>query len=331
MTPDQAINFLKALGSKPHYDGSGWVRADCPLAPFTHKNSKDSNPSFGVSVIPGTHSAYNCYTCSSGSMEQLLQTVELYTQNNPNWKHRYNVKAARQLLSEEEVEVLPLPEFSEFGGGSEQQFQEWPSYFIDSFMSWEFSKAANDYLTKRQVPSWQREKHGLRFDSKRNMIVCPYKNVYGCLAGARGRNVGMMGMPHFDYTWNHVNNASLVWFNEEALQHEEPVVIVEGQFDAFRVERVYPHVIGNLTGKPVASKMKKLQQSPGAIIMGDNDPTADVSIKKYLDYLDKYGVQCAVIQPPKEYDSDGKLIKQDPDSMGEDWIREQLKPLVTCL
>ena len=88
-------------------------------------------------------------------------------------------------------------------------------------------------------------------------------------------------MRHYDYTWNQVNNSNLVWYNEEALTAEQPVVIVEGQFDKMRVSEVYPHVMANMTAKPIPAKMKKLAYAPAIILMTDNDDTADESIKKW--------------------------------------------------
>lgn len=329
MTPDQTINFLKALGCKPHYDGGPWVKSDCPMAPFTHANFKDTNPSFGVSIDPGRVSQYNCFTCHSGNMEELVQKLEMYSQQNPSKAHRYDFKTARTLLEQEEVAVQDLGEYNEFGSASELVFQEWPDWFINSFASAAYSKPAMDYLTKRGVTFAQIEKHNLRYDSQKEMIVHPYKNVYGLLAGARGRSINdnVKGFKrHYDYTWNKVNNASLVWYGEEELNNEAPIVVVEGQFDKYRVERVYEHVIANLTGKPVPAKMKKLVHAPGVILMLDNDTTADVAIEKYKEYFNKYELPWVAIQPPKLLDAGGNLIKEDPDSMGEDWIREVLKP-----
>jgi DNA primase len=330
MKPDQAKAFLKALGSKPHYDGGKWVKSDCPLAPFTHQNHKDTNPSFGVSVEPNKHSAYNCFTCHNGSVEELLQTIEMYCGQNPMKAGRYNIKAARELLESEEVAVQSLGDYTEFGE-SGPVFQEWPEWFINSFVRAEFNAKAYQYLEGRGVTPAQIAKHNLRYDSKREMIVHPYKNVYGHLAGARGRSIHNHLKGHtkfYDYTWNEVNNASLVWYNEPAIDTEEPIIIVEGQFDLYTVERVWPHVIANLTGKPVPTKMKKLSHVSGAILMLDNDPTADVAVQKYLEFFARDNIQYAVIQPPKLSDENGKLIKQDPHSMGEEWVREQLKQLL---
>lgn len=331
MSPEAAIKYLKALGAKDiKFDGGNWVKAQCVLAHWTHKGGKDSNPSFGVSV-GNMKPHYNCFSCRSGSLTTLIQEVEMFLAKDPSQKPYFDTMLARAILENDGFDIEPLPEFSEFGGAG-QEFQEWPEYFIDSFANWEFSARAANYLKQRNVSTETAKAHGLKYDSKRDMIVFPYKNLYGKLAGARGRAVELHGEPpkklrHYDYTWNQVNNANLVWYNEEALTAEQPVVIVEGQFDKMRVSEVYPHVMANMTAKPILAKMKKLAYAPAIILMTDNDDTADASIKKYAEYLDEMNKPLAVVQPPKEYTPEGKLIKLDPDLMGTEWIKKQLQAL----
>lgn len=42
-----------------------WVRMPCPLARWTHERGKDTNPSAGVSVSPGSTSVFSCFTCGN--------------------------------------------------------------------------------------------------------------------------------------------------------------------------------------------------------------------------------------------------------------------------
>lgn len=331
MSPEAAIKFLKALGAKEaKYDGGNWVKAPCVLAPWTHKGGRDTNPSFGIKVNDMTPH-YNCFSCRSGQLFTLIQEVEMFLSKDASQKGHYDTMLARTILENDGFDIEPLPEFSEFGG-SGQEFQEWPDYFIDSFANWEYSARAANYLKQRNVSTETAKAHGLKYDSKKDMIVFPYRNLYGKLAGARGRAIELHGEPpkkarHYDYTWNQVNNANLVWYNEEAIAEEQPLVIVEGQFDKMRVSEVYPHVVANLTAKPIAAKMKKLAYAPSFILFADNDDTADTAIQKYLEWFDHMDKPVAVVQPPKNYTEDGKLIKLDPDLMGSAWIKSKLQEL----
>lgn len=319
MTPEQAIGFLKALGAKPKYEGGPWVTCSCLLAPWLHQNGKDSNPSFGVSVAAGKTSHYNCFTCQSGSAEELLQTLEFYCAKTPGLGYKYNFPAARAYLDQEAIDVFPLPDFEGPDQDYDKEFEEWPGYFIDNYSSIIYNKNALDYVTGRGVTMEQITQHGLRYDAKRNMVVFPFWSVYGKLAGARGRCIGPDGLQHHDYTWNQVNNTALVWYNEPVLNQDEPIVIVEGQFDCLAVERCYPHVLSNLTAKPTLPKLKKLQQCSGVVLMLDNDKAGKEATEKYLEYLHKNGINVVVAELP-----DG--IK-DPDKLGTEGIAEILEYL----
>ena len=332
MTPKQAKLFLQALGAPVVHaeDSEEWVTCSCVLAPWTHKKGTDNNPSFAVHLKPGERPYYNCFTCGGGSLEDLIGTMELYKHNSPEKGKHVNIKIAREILDNADVEIVPLPDYSEFSNHHTQQFEEWPQHYIDSFMPWKYVQEAYTYLKSRGITGEQAERFNLRWDSKKGMIVSPYSNVYGKLAGARGRAVqGGKGMDgHYDYTWNGRNNAGLVWYNEKVLNYGEPVVVVEGQFDLYAVDKVYPVVMANLTALPKPQKMKKLAQAPMVILMNDNDETGQAANEKYIKYLKEYGTPYHVVEYPVIKDEKGELVKLDPDKMGSEWIRDQLKGLV---
>ncbi len=317
MKEEQAKGFLKALGCKPEYNGGPWVRCSCPLAPWLHDSGKDSNPSFGLSISDDKASHYNCFSCQSGSAEELLQTLEMYASGSLLSHAKYNFPAARAYLEQEAQDVFPLGEFTEFDHDETKEFYEWPAYFIDSFHPAAYSKKAYDYLMGRGVTPQQVIDRNIRYDPKRNMVVFPFHSVYGKLAGARGRNIGQDGPPHHDYSWNKTNNTGLVWYNEEALNLEQPVIIVEGQFDYLTVARAYPPTMANLTAKPTPPKMKKLQQCPGVILLLDNDKTGVKAAEKYVTFCDQNNINVAVLTLPEGI--------KDPDQMGTEGISQLLK------
>jgi 5S rRNA maturation endonuclease (ribonuclease M5) len=128
------------------------------------------------------------------------------------------------------------------------------------------------------------------------MVVAPYYDVFGRLAGARGRSI----LPdptkkHHDYSFNGHNNCRMVWYNEQVLNLPGPVVVVEGQFDCWRVSTVYPKVVANLTAKPSDEKFKKLCDSQEVIQIPDNDDAGDGSIATYSKLAKKYGIKHRVV------------------------------------
>jgi 5S rRNA maturation endonuclease (ribonuclease M5) len=337
MNLEQANALLKALGSKPGGHGDKWVRGSCPLAPWRHKSGKDSNPSFGLYVSPGEPARFHCFACESGSLQTLLQTLAYYQSKSPSYfKEDFHgdLNLARQIIDQEEMELAVLPEFTEFGA-PEKKFEPLPEWFLDTFLRADESVRAMAYLKYRGFSEAEVNRFDLRYDTVTDRVVFPYRDVFGRLAGLRGRGVQIAGAPHFsphhDYVWNGINNSSLVWLNEEVLDDEGPVVVVEGQFDLMRVARVYPRVIANLTAKPVRTKIKKLTQCEGVILMLDGDFAGRTATQKFLEVFDEFHIKCAVALLPIVNHAgipvdpkDPGALKTDPDKIGEHWIRECL-------
>lgn len=320
MKPEKARLLLETLGSHPEpYSSGEWVRSDCPLAPFTHKTGKDSHPSFAINVT-SPRPYYHCFSCQSGDLAELIGALEMHVGKNPHWAHRYNFKGARDVLDNLELDLF-LPGYDDEPVTGHKEFEEWPKFFLDSFLPALFNKEATDYLLSRGVTHAQISSHQIKYDVNRRMVCFPYWNVFGQFAGMRGRAIDANAkLKHFDYTWNKINNAALVWYNEETLQADEPVVMVEGQFDALIVEQAYPHVIANLTAKPSQYKRKRLLNCPGVILMLDNDTTGHAARDKWLEYFDEHKVKAAVVPLPED--------KKDPAECGVEWAKEVLKDLV---
>ena len=333
MDKDLSVTFLQALGATQIKVGSTWVTSSCPKARFNHSSGNDSNPSFGMTIVEGERSHYNCYSCSSGNAEELLQSLEMYwAQERKKHPEEYkdgvwlagkkvDFKLARQCLDNEEIKVKPLPSYSEFGQGPSKAFEEWPEYFLTDYPPVTVSTEAMNYLLSREVREGEWMPNDLRWDVKKRMILMPYRNVYGKLAGARGRAIddNVVGWKkHFDYTCLSINNASLTWYNEPSLQLPGPVVVVEGQFDALRVAKVWPKVVANMTARPMPTKMRKLLQSDALIHIPDTDTTGKNSVKLYREYCHRNGLHYRYIELPPEV--------KDPGSTHEGYLADLLKP-----
>ena len=296
MDAQQCVAFLEAIRAKKiRIKDNGWVEASCPLAPWLHKHAKDNSPSFGLSISPGERSYYSCFACQSGSVEELLHTLQMYLQDRPE-KADIQWNVCHQLLSDE-VQLLPLPEYAEHGQ-SGQKFEEWPLYWLQSFVPVDMIQPAMEYLHFREVGATTIKQFNLRFDSKRHMIVAPYWDVYGRFAGARGRSIqsDVSGaQKHFDYSWQGRNNARLVWYNETALNLSGPTVVVEGQFDCWRVVQAFPKTVANLTAKPTREKLRKLGDSPFIIQIPDRDETGELSVSVYKKACQELGIGHKVV------------------------------------
>jgi hypothetical protein len=326
MTAEQATLFLTALRCKQiKVKDNGWVEAACPLAPWLHPTGKDNNPSFGVVVNDGGSSNFSCFTCTKGTAEELVQMLTLYAKNSLG---DYDIAGAHHIL-DSEVKLMPLPEFQEFQGGA-KHFEEWPQWWLDSFPAAYSFPDVLQYLTGRGVTLEQSKQHDLKFDFKRMMIVCPYRNVFGRLAGARGRSIlaGVEGhQKHYDYTVAGRNNCKLTWYNEQVLNLPGPVVVVEGQFDCWRTLLGYPKVIANLTAKPSWEKMQKLTDCGSMIQIPDNDGVQGAgaqSIGVYREFCAMLHIKHRVLSLPLP---DGAQ-KIDPAECHPDWLHDRIQEML---
>lgn len=323
MNLDQIRSLLMALRVKNvEYSSGSWVRASCPLARWHHKGGFDASPSFGVFINDEGPSHFNCYVCKGGSLQELLQTIEMRLSDTPDELTHYDFKTAREILDGEEVIVTALPEFSEFTPGSYAEFQEWPDHHLGEYFPWKANILCRHYVQGR-VPDHVADHFGLLWDNHRQMVAAPYRNVYGKLAGIRGRAV-LPETPkherHHDYTWNKVNNAQLCWYNEAALECQGPLLLVEGQFDVMHCWQVTDNVLGQLGSKSAPSKLKRLLQAEAIILMLDNDDAGKNGVERLGAFLAHHNRPFAVMGYPLEW--------KDPAKVPLEWLRNELKDIM---
>lgn len=291
------------------------------LAPWLHKSGKDSNPSFGIFCEEGSPPRFHCFTCESGSLSTLLQTLEFRISQNPGLFHG-DLSKAREIIENAELELPMLPAYSEFGAQKKKLFEEWPSYVLESYIPVKHHQRAYAYCIYRGFSNGEMDAYDLRYDHERDMVVFPYWDVFGRFAGMRGRKVILKGEAaggngHHDYVWNDINNAGLVFYNEKALNLPGPVVLVEGQVDCIKVARIWPKTVANLTAKPIMDKVMKLGQSDGVVLLLDGDQTGRTGTDKFVHLLTFMGMQVLPLLLP--YD-EATGVKSDPDSVGPEWL-----------
>lgn len=323
MKPTAIIQLLKYLGVKNAKEGGEWVQSSCPLGPYTHAGGADNSPSFGVSITKG-RSHFNCFVCEHGTLDDLISTFAYHWERNPIASLQVDLHAARQLLDVEGGEVDILPDYEDTE--AVQRFEQWPLWILDNWKPVQLIAQAMDYLQEgrpahgaQPVSPQMAEVMNLRWDDEFSRIVAPFQNVYGKFAGARGRSI-LPDVPkayrHYDYRWNNRSNTKLVWYGEEALELDGPLIVVEGQFDCMNLRRVYPKVVANLTAKPSKAKMMKAVHSESVLFMMDNDDTGVTVTEQYLTYCREAGVPCGVISYPKEW--------KDPACVPVEWLVDRL-------
>jgi hypothetical protein len=325
---ETAVAFLKALGNH-EVDPSGvWVRAPCPLAFALHQSGKDTNPSFAINIDTGN---FNCFTCKSGKLTKLLQLIAHHLKTRPEYAPKFQLPLARKILTEADAELEPLPPYAEFPV-NDKPFTPWPEDWLDKYhlaithprALWYLEHGRVEQGKGQAVPILMATAMELRYDATYDRIVCPYRHFNTKLAGARGRAIDPDAkMKHWDYTWQDVNNAHCVWYNEQTLElavvAKAPVVVCEGQFDVMSVLRVYPYVVGNLTAKATIEKMVKLQNTYGVVTMLDNDETGLAATARYQEHL-VGKVDFGSVDYPSEF--------KDPAQIPLDVLKEVLKDIL---
>lgn len=315
MNVDAGKQFLQKLGiTTPIDKGDGWISGPCPLARWTHQSGKDNNPSFAIHVGEGQRTYFNCFTCRKGGAEELLQVMELYSKDS---EEQYDFAGARLLLQLDDS-IVPLPEYGTVSVG--QTFEEWPYWWLESFAPVTFFSDAMKYLESRNVSGETIHQFDLRYDTTRSMIVAPFWDVQGRLAGARGRSIlqnAVGSHKHFDYHANKISNTKLVWYNEVCLNEDGPVVAVEGQFDVWRTVQAWKKTVGNLTALPTQEKMRKLSYSSCLVHLTDNDKTGDQSAEKFEKICNQLHIPYL---HPKLHES-----VKDPDQCHPEYLKELIE------
>lgn len=286
--------FLHSIGTKPveMAGKESWTTCSCPLAPFTHRNGRDSNPSFGIKQREGKL-IYNCFSCGSGTVDGLVQTLEYYTQKNPNFAHLYDLKRARFLLHNTDFASIELEPFDSIQPVHE--VIEWDENFLLKFPKAYDLKEPREYLQSRGVTERESNFYNIRYDLDRQLVCFPLYDVYGRFCGLRGRGVTKEAMKHYDYDYRGINNSDSVFFNEPVIATLHPVIVVEGQFDLINVARVYPYTVANLTSSFSGLKGEKLLQADGVMLMLDNDDTGRRKAEKLHEKLEKGGQEVVTV------------------------------------
>lgn len=104
MDVSKIINFLQLLGCQKISIGSRWVRATCPMQ-HLHSGGKDKNPSFAVSINPGSLSHCRCQAC--GTYGDLISLIWRLAVDRQYYRHdlfdfliKHNKLDVESILSE---------------------------------------------------------------------------------------------------------------------------------------------------------------------------------------------------------------------------------------
>ncbi len=259
-------NFLKLVGSviQTNQSREGWVIASCPFAVWKHKGGVDNNPSFGVKINDKSKSHYHCFSCgSSGSLYDMVLELRHLGLTGKDLG-----EATQLALDEENHAVLELPDYED--SEPEPEWVKWPEYYISGFVSATQHHDSIGYHAARQVPDWVSNDLGLIYDSDRKRVCFPIRAENGDLTGLHGRAIFPDIEPrYYQYGWQGKRN-QLIWYGEDKINPEDPVIMVESVYDFVSVYEVYKNVISPLTVGFSKKKAKRMSHLSHIITLFDH-------------------------------------------------------------
>jgi 5S rRNA maturation endonuclease (ribonuclease M5) len=285
MKKEMVIQFLCCLGidRQDIKIGTDFINSPCPLAFFSHKNGKDTHPSFSIHINDRGNSYYYCFTCSPEpkSLACLIHNWWLMRGIYP--------KAAAGLLCEEFLYT------SASRNTSFLKQDIWVTYkrvdpgkivlhtaALKRFpLLWETGnttgKKGREYLCGRGIPVWVQHLCKIRYWSEHAAIIFPLTLHNGEVAVLRARSVYRKNLWTITNTMAGITDtlpsiySSGALFNLGNINMSKPVMLVEGELDVMRLIALgYTNVLGTCTAAISVSQLNKLCSH--TIILGmDND------------------------------------------------------------
>jgi 5S rRNA maturation endonuclease (ribonuclease M5) len=246
------INFLKLLGTGEIKisDDEKWLRCSCPLAPFTHLKGKDENPSFGIVVNNLGESAYNCFTCGSGRLFDLMHRLQFTV--GVSKQARYWFGAVEIFDPEQVVNEEDLKSSGHYNDVYSHEFlglkkTKVPDEILNRYPLLEDSshKGSKEeiegyFISRGILPSllWE---YQVRHDPDRHLILFPMIDTDGEVYRI---HVKLVYEKTFWYLTPELENCADVyeswgrrdyWFGLQFLNPSVPVMLVESETDLLRL------------------------------------------------------------------------------------------------
>lgn len=246
------ITFLRLIGAGgiKISEEEDWVRTSCPLAPFTHVKGRDDNPSFGIIVNNKGESAYNCFTCGSGRLWDLLHRMQ-FTVGLPK-RARHHFGSAEIFDEEQVLETSGYASSSGYHDPGEVSFLsnkkvKVPDEVLSIFPTLEDSpfvghkKEVEDYFLFRGILPEMLWEYGIRHDPEKRSIIFPMTDTDGEVYRLHVKLVlektfwyitpELLGYSEDYEAWGRKD----FWFGLQHFDPILPVLLVESETDLLRL------------------------------------------------------------------------------------------------
>lgn len=258
------------LHSKVTSVRNDWVMGHCPFAPWRHQDGKDKHPSFGIKANKQKRSIFKCFACGSGGgLMDLVRELGILLKKSP--VEGYKLGQVLQLVANEFESLEFDPDIPDWTGHpfTGAAFVEYPEFFVESFKQYSLFSQVVDYLHSRRISSELATIFDLRYDSILDRVCFPIRDFKGRLAGLQGRALdNSVELRYFFYKYHGALN-SHIWFGEDRVNFDKPLVLVEGVFDALRVYSQYENVVASLSAGISKEKITRMADAVEIITLYD--------------------------------------------------------------
>jgi DNA primase len=283
--------FLPLLKSNvcEHQTREGWVIASCPFAKTRHSHGVDKHPSFGVKIEPHGLSNFHCFSCgSSGDLMDIIITLK---QEQKYQLDGYKIAKALEMLAvEDEEDMLDIMAFDDEIKEQKKQIYVFSDKFVNSFQSVIHFPEGVAYLKERGLTDKIINDIDVRYDSSLDRVVFPIKDWNGDVVGMHGRHIyGQYHNPYYVYKEKGRCNP-VVWYGEDKINPNEPVILVESVFDRLRIYKHYPNVICSLSAGIGKNKVERISVLNPIITIADSGKGGIAWLKALKKYLPKHNI-----------------------------------------
>jgi len=300
MDRDRVVDLLTALGGQVTAKTSNWVTCRCLFASFTHEGGIDNHPSSGMSVKAG-ESNYNCFSCGEGGSPYAVykRLKFLYGGNVPP---KIDLRKAMQIIDGDDYDPdVDIPDY-------ETEIDKKPTVLVPFDEHWYscFPDAySHPYTAVREIHPDLAAQIDIRLDFERARILFPIRDWSGVLMGVHGRTFMEDVEPrYYSYPSNGVRNPT-VWMGEDHTDLDDPVVLVEGQFDYAKVRVHYDNVLSGQTTQMQLEKLKRISHASEIITIFDTGMGGDKGRERVSKFFSSIPV--THLKPPEPYGDLGNM------------------------
>jgi hypothetical protein len=162
--------------------------------------------------------------------------------------------------------------------------------YVDSFMSVKKFKQGLTYLHGRGIYDETIHNLDIRYDPLTDRVVFPIRDWEGRVVGMHGRHItGQYHNPY--YVYKEGNNCNYdVWYGEDKIDPNQPVVLVESVFDRLKIYQHYTNVVCSLTAGISKDKVKRIEILNPLIAIADSGKGGTAWLKSLRKHLPEHNI-----------------------------------------